>query len=69
MILNEDNKKEWDPDLESQYREYRKLAKKRMNELPGARRDKYDDVTTLAIRKGNKVWEKLAKERESELDF
>ena len=34
-----------------------------MNELPGARRDKYDDVTTLAIRKGNKVWEKLDKER------
>ncbi|CDW73510.1 UNKNOWN [Stylonychia lemnae] len=69
MLQNDDDKKEWNPELENQYREYRKIAKKRMNEMPGARRDKYDDVTTLAVRKGNKAWEKLDSERQYELEY
>jgi hypothetical protein len=50
-------KKEWNKSCETFYREYRKDAKKRMTMLSASRRDRYDDVSTLAFRKSFKDWD------------
>ena len=50
---------EWNKEYEIVYRKHKRDAKTRMNSLAASRKDRYDDVTTLAFRKNYKQWDSI----------